>query len=239
MTDFEVVELSVPSVRDYLRWLGEYPDIMTGWGDLKDVQRPWAIEKVLELLPHGGRVLDLGGSRCEVAALLASSGPGYDVTVVDPYDGSGNGPDDADFYRRRHPELTIVEGIVSAATPHPGFDAVISTSVIEHIPIPALQDTVDGIRGSLKPGGFSIHAIDLTCRAVNDFLMTQTELNATWLTAHSIDADVPSIQQAALGDVETYFLPLTAWQRWLKDRTLEEYPWRNVTSLNSVLRFRP
>ena len=61
-------------------------------GDLKDVQRPWVLKAIVGAVPPGSRLLEIGAGEPLVAELLARLG--YDVTVVDPYDGRDRGPTD-------------------------------------------------------------------------------------------------------------------------------------------------
>ena len=231
MPRFSLQNITYPKIPEYLDHLEMFPDLVSSYGDLKDVQRPWAIEACRTNLQSGARILDLGGSRCEVATYLLKE---FALTVVDPYDGSGNGPTNPDIYRKRHPGLEIVQGFLNKGTHLREFDAVISTSVVEHIAPKFHADTVGGIYESLKPGGYSIHAIDLTCSGVNGFYEKQKDLAASWLEAHDIECDVNKFVENALLDLETYFNPVTAYVRWKKDKPYEAYPWRKVTSLNFV-----
>ena len=67
-------------------------------GDLKNVQRPWAVKAVLANVPPPARLLEIGGGEPIVSGFLSELG--YDVTLVDPYDGFGNGPTDYQALRR-------------------------------------------------------------------------------------------------------------------------------------------
>src|SRR5687767_3105883 len=79
---------SYATVRDYCESLDEIPQITAMDGDLKNVQRPWAVKTILAHVPPPARLLEIGGGEPIVSGFLAELG--YDVTLVDPYDGFGN-----------------------------------------------------------------------------------------------------------------------------------------------------
>src|ERR1700755_1440750 len=81
---------SYGTVEDYCDSCDHLPSFSTVQNDLKDLQRPWTGKAALSLLPKGSRLLEIGAGQPLVAGLLADLG--YEVTVIDPYDGSGRGP---------------------------------------------------------------------------------------------------------------------------------------------------
>lgn len=231
---FELVEIHVPTVRDYIGYAERHPALVGPHGDLKDVQRPWVMETCARLLDPGARIIDLGGAACELAGVLKAD---FAVTVVDPYDGAeGQGPNSSAPFRRKHPELSFHEGYLGPDTPLDGFDAVVSTSVVEHIPTGAHADTLAGIRKVLNPGGYSIHAIDVTLWGKGGFLEHTRALAAHWAASHGVVTEVEAICAAALADPETYCLSPQMYDRWRKGRPYARYPWRKVTSLDMVFR---
>jgi hypothetical protein len=230
---FELVALEYTTVREYVRYCDDYPTLVTGKADLKDAQRPWVLEAVKRYVPGGGKVLDLGGSRCELAGAMAAD---YDIAVIDPYDGRDGGPASADLYRKRHPDVTIIEGLLGPDSDLPKQEAVVSTSVIEHIPPSGHDELVRAISDVLKPGGVSIHAVDLTCRAVDGFLESQQALCQSWVDAHGVEADISALVDRMVADVETFWLPVTMYQQWRKERPFDDYPWRHVGTMNLIAR---
>ena len=78
---------SYATVRDYCESVDLLPEIAPTDGDLKNVQRPWALKAILSRVPPPARLLEIGGGEPIVSGLLAELG--YDVTLVDPYDGFG------------------------------------------------------------------------------------------------------------------------------------------------------
>lgn len=233
MAQFELVSAGYSTVPDYLRYQHDYPSLAGEKGDLKDVQRPWAFEKVVGLVPRGARVVDLGGSRGELAEALSLHAQ---VTVVDPYDGSGGGPTNVEFYRRKFPKVSFLAEFLTAETKLPKQQAVVSTSVVEHIAPKFHADTVAAIDGVLSVGGYSIHAVDLTCRGKNGFMEGQIDLSQSWADAHCPGTNIRKIVSTMIDDVECFFLPVTMYIQWKKSKNYNEYPWRNVGTLNIIFR---
>ena len=54
-------ETSYATVRDYCESLDHLPQITGLDGDLKNVQRPWAVKALLRSVPSPARVLEIGG----------------------------------------------------------------------------------------------------------------------------------------------------------------------------------
>src|SRR3954468_18424452 len=126
---------SYATVRDYCESLDQLPQITPLDGDLKNVQRPWAAKTVVAHRPPPARLLEIGGGEPIVSGFLAELG--YDVTLVHPYDGFANGPNDYQRYLEQFPHVKIVReylrpGLAGLA-PH-AFDAIFSISVLEHVP---------------------------------------------------------------------------------------------------------
>ena len=106
---FELAPLSYGTVRDFCDSFDHLHPIATANGDLKDNQRPWALKAILSVVPPGGRVLEIGAGEPFIADVLDRLG--YEVWVVDPYDGTGNGPREHERFR-----TNVQEFISSVAT---------------------------------------------------------------------------------------------------------------------------
>ncbi len=154
-------DLAYGTVEDYCD-SSDHVSFLTGLqGDLKDLQRPAAFKTVLGLAAPGTNVLEVGAGEPHVAHTLSQLG--YQVTVVDPYDGSGNGPVEFERYARLYPHLQIVRALFSdelATIEQNSFDCIYSISVLEHVHQPGLSSVFRGIARFLKPGGYSLHLID-------------------------------------------------------------------------------
>src|SRR5713226_6030454 len=132
---FPVRPLSYATVRDYCDSFDHLRPLATANLDLKDSQRPWILKAVLSRVPRGGRLLEIGAGEPIVADILERLG--YELTIVDPYDGSGNGPQEYAAFRKQCPAIEFVREQfteqMGGFTDH-SFDCIYSISVLEHIP---------------------------------------------------------------------------------------------------------
>lgn len=228
-------KVTYATVRDYNRFLDELPQITYTSGDLKNFQRPWIVDTIVRQLPHGGRLLEIGADKCELADLLQKKG--YDVWVVDIFDEFGGGVARFEETKQKFPNLTIMRGYFHEieGVPQQCFDAIYSCSVIEHTPVAALPATFEKIFASLSNGGVSIHAIDFT---VEGAVLENYVLANEVLRCCSAGISAEEIGRQALADVDTFFLSAAGhyqWRKFLK-KEYDEYPYRKVTSLNIVTR---
>lgn len=227
--------LSVATVADFVDSHEHLPALATVSGDLKDVQRPWMIKAILGSIPTGCHLCEIGAGEPLVADKLVQLG--YRVTVVDPYDGSGNGPTALAHYRQAYPRVRIIDRHFSPdlAELTPGeFDAVYSVSVLEHLDDTALDGVVAGSRLFLRPGGRHIHAIDFVAAGAGDLhhrRMLDSFLQHFAVPATSID----EVLQTAMADTETYFLSAEAHNRWRGNTPYSHFPMRKVISVQCVL----
>ena len=129
-------------------------------GDLKDVQRPWALKAIVGAVRPGARLLEIGAGEPLVAELLARLG--YDVTVVDPYDGRDRGPADVEALRAAYPRVRFVAGPLPATTSRRRAVRLHLLDLGARAP-PARGDRRASAPGSARltrAGGYTIHAID-------------------------------------------------------------------------------
>jgi hypothetical protein len=233
------VGTSYATVRDFCESRDELPQITPLDGDLKNVQRPWAVKAILGAMPPPARLLEIGGGEPIVSGFLAELG--YDVTLVDPYDGFGNGPTDYERYVERFPRVKIVReyfrpGIT--ALPHTSFDAIFSVSVLEHIPPDVLPGSFEAIAQFLSPGGASVHCFDFILQGVgetHDFANAQRILEAQQCLAGQPAAEsFETLIERLRSDVETFFLAPQGHHHWRGGRPYAEFPFRKVVSLQTV-----
>src|SRR6185312_1004533 len=128
------------TVRDFCDSADHLPFLSSLQGDLKDLQRPAALKLIVGLLPPGSSLLEIGAGEPYVAHVLSLLG--YKVTVVDPYDGSGRGPTEFEYYVGKYPDVTIVRNLFSkdlAQISANSFDCIYSISVLEHVHQPDLS----------------------------------------------------------------------------------------------------
>ena len=137
---------SYATVRDFCESADELPKITLVEGDLKYVQRPWAVKTILRHLPPPARLLEIGGGEPIVSGFLSELG--YDVTLVDPYEPSNHQSGDYERYVRLFPHVKIIREYFQSGLSgiEPGsFDVIFSVSVLEHLPPDSLASSFDAI----------------------------------------------------------------------------------------------
>ncbi len=226
--------LSYATVRDFCDSFDHIHPLATANGDLKDVQRPWMLKAILGKVKPGSRVLEIGAGEPFVADLLNRLG--YEVWIVDPYDGSGNGPVDLAYFSAQCPAIRFIQAEFSDNLPalsESFFDCIYSISVLEHIPIPGLLGVAQGLKKYLKPDGVSIHAVDHVHRGAAadghlhalEFMTSQFGLDLTQLT----DV-IRNMEQ----DTETYYLSAESHNRWRAGVPYDRFPMRICVSIQLV-----
>jgi uncharacterized UPF0146 family protein len=142
---FPLPPSSYGTVRDFADSVDVMPGLAGANFDMKDMQRCWMIKAILGNVERGSRILEIGAGEPLVAGAL--SRVGYDVTVVDPYDGSGNGPREFETFKTAYPDLKFVrEQFPPSQDVGGGFSAVYSISVLEHVPLEAIYAVTAGAR---------------------------------------------------------------------------------------------
>ena len=169
---------------------------------------------------------------------------GYEVTVVDPYDGSARGPTEFEAFQRIYSAVKILRERFSnelSDLPKETFDCVYSISVLEHFYEPALSATFEGIRKFLKPRGFSLHSIDHVVAGQGtefhrnnliNILNHQFALGA----GGSGEVRLDHLQRDLTNDVETYYLSASGHNLWRGTTPYDEFPFRKVVSILSCVR---
>lgn len=236
-------ETSYATVRNYCESVDHLPQITGLDGDLKNVQRPWAVKALLRAVPPPARLLEIGGGEPIVSGFLNELG--YDVTLVDPYDGFGNGPTEYEEYVDRFPNVKIVRGYFE---PHmPGltpasFDAIFSVSVLEHLPAEASEKCFRATEEFLAPGGASIHCFDFVLQGVAEQYALTSARNIlnhqAQLGSRPAETGLEDLLARLKDDVETFFLSPQGHHQWRRSLPYEKFPFRKVVSLQTIA-FRP
>jgi glycosyltransferase involved in cell wall biosynthesis/2-polyprenyl-3-methyl-5-hydroxy-6-metoxy-1,4-benzoquinol methylase len=228
---FAPARLGYASVEDYSDSVDHLPALARLNDDLKDVQRPWVLKAILGRVARGARLLEIGGGDPWVADLLARLG--YEVWIVDPYDGRDGGPADFEALRSRHAHIRFVRGLFPQALSEavePRFDCVYSISVLEHIPDGAIPSVVEGIVRHTR-GRFTIHAVDHVLKGA------ASAAHLAKLTAIVTGLGVPREELDRLldrlaDDPDAYFLSAEAHNRWRGERPYRDFPMRRVVSIH-------
>ena len=224
--------LGYATVRDFADSVEHLPSLATVSRDLKDVQRPWAVKAILGTVEPGSRLLEIGAGEPVVAELLARLG--YDVTVVDPYDGRDHGPADIDAVRAAAPHVRVIQGLFPRDVPGDvRFDCVYSISVLEHLPTEALDRLGEDVV-RVSRNGSTIHAIDHVLRGPGDaeHLARLRRLAASLGLAQG---ELDELLARLEGDPETYFLSAESHNRWRAGARYDDFPMRRCVSIQLCL----
>ena len=232
---FPLKSLSYGTVRDYCDSFDNLPALATANGDLKDCQRPWLLKAILSKVPAKGRLLEIGAGEPIVADLLQQLG--HEVWIVDPYDGSGNGPTQYEQYRARYPDLKFVRAVFGDGLKElkdNSFDCIFSISVLEHVPCPALRSVFRGLRRYLNSDGSSIHAIDHVHRG-NGAADHLANLRYMMDGFGFQQAELDHLLAAMSDDTETYYLSAESHNRWRAGVPYDQFPMRVCVSIQVVV----
>jgi hypothetical protein len=245
----EFPPLSCASVRDYCDSADAFPWLSSRQQDLKDVQRPWAVKAILGCLPPGARLLEIGGGEPFAAATLVSLG--YDVTICDPFDGSGNGPVALQLFKAQYPGVKFIRSLFTpdVARQFAGcLDGVFSISVLEHVTGEGLAEAFHATALSLKPGGYSIHAIDHVLQGNGQawheehllrILVHQARLAGKAAPEAELARDFANLLEQARNDLDTFLLSPQGHNAWRGSQTYDAFPFRKCISVQSVVRHVP
>ena len=234
-------QTSYATVRCYCDSLDHLPEITGVNGDLKNVQRPWTIKSLLGSVPPPARLLEIGGGEPLVSAVLAELG--YDVTLVDPYDGlHGEGPTEYEQYQTAYPDVRLVRGYFKpgmTAIAGEQFDAIFSVSVLEHLTSALRATFFAGIREFLRPGGWSVHCFDVVLEGRRHELHLHNAeelLNSQASLAAQPASDFDLLLARLHGDLETFYLSPQGHHQWRGGKSYDEFPFRKVISLQTIVR---
>ncbi len=229
--NFPLPPVSYGTVRDFADSADNMPGLAGANFDMKDQQRCWMVKAILGNVEPGSRLLEIGAGEPLVAGAL--SRVGYDVTVVDPYDGSGNGPREFEAFRTAYPDVSFVrEQFPPRAAIGDDFSAVYSISVLEHVPLEAIDAVIAGQRKLLeKQRGHAIHAVDHVLAGWGaDEHLEKLRRIAAGMGVSDTDLDRAITQLEA--DPETYFVSAEAHNRWRGDLPYDQYAMRRIVSVN-------
>ncbi len=233
---YPVSPVSYATVRDFCDSFDHLYPLATTNRDMKDVQRPWMLKALLGTVPPGGRLLEIGAGEPMVASLLARLG--YEVFVVDPYDGTGNGPQEYQKFCENYPEVRILRSFFTDATPGlepASFDAIYSISVLEHVPTDHLGPLVSGLTRFTRPGGWTIHAVDHVYRGAGSASHVQ-RLNRLFELLNQSPCNLDKLLGRLSDDTETYYLSAESHNLWRGSVPYEEFPMRVCVSLQFAWR---
>jgi len=226
-------ELSYATVRDFCDSIENFKDLCSLNGDLKNVQRPWIVKTIISNFPKGSKLLEIGAGEPKVADYLNKRG--YNVTVIDPYNGDGNGPTEFDYFKKCYPNIRIIKNhfeLCADLLKNESFDCIYSISVLEHVPDRQIPEIFSEIRQLLTPAGFSIHCIDHVLLGNG----AEGHLAKLQIIANENDklSELDSTITKLSNDVETYFLSAEGHLFWKGQVPYDKFPFRRVVSINII-----
>jgi hypothetical protein len=227
---FPLPPASYGTVRDFADSVDNMPGLAGANFDMKDLQRCWMLKAILGNATPGSRILEIGAGEPLVAGALSRLG--YDVTVVDPYDGSGNGPQEYETFTNSYRDLTFIREQFPPSRPlEPGFGAIYSISVLEHVPLEAIDGVMAGAQQLLGAGGCSIHAVDhvLAGWGAEEHLEKLRRIAAGMNVGSD---DLERAMGALADDPDSYFVSAEAHNRWRGALEYDQYPMRRIVSVN-------
>jgi hypothetical protein len=228
---FPLPAISYGTVRDFADSADQMPGLAGASFDMKDLQRCWTIKAILGNVERGSRILEIGAGEPLVAGMLSRLG--YEVTVVDPYDGSGNGPREFKRFQAAYPDLRFIrEQFPPGEALGDGFAAVYSISVLEHVPLGQIGSVIESARALLVGNqGCSIHAVDHVLAgwgADEHREKLEAIVGALGLSGEDLAATIAEMER----DPETYFVSAEAHNRWRGDLPYDRYAMRRIGSVN-------
>jgi hypothetical protein len=233
---FDVEPLTYGTVGDLADSRDNLGGLARANGDMKDLQRCWTLKAVLGSVERGARLVEIGAGEPLVADLLTKLG--HRVTVVDPYDGSDQGPREYEEFRRAYPDIEFIrERFPPEAALPAGVACVYSVSVLEHISAEQIGAVIEAAAELVAPDGCSIHAIDHVVAgwgAEAHLARLEEIVRRSGLDVGRLHALIDQIE----GDPETYFVSAEAHERWRGALPYDDYPMRRICSIGLVSRPR-
>ena len=228
---YEVEPIAFGTVRDYADSTENMLGLAAAGGDMKNLQRCWMVKAVLGRVPRGSRLIEIGAGEPLVAGLLTRLG--YEVTIVDPYDGSGNGPREYSRFAAAYPDVSFVrdqfppKGGLSGS-----YDCVYSVSVLEHVPLEAIDGVIAGAREATRErAGCQIHAVDHVLAGWG--ADTHRQVLDRIVAAMGLDlAELARTIERMERDPETYLVSAEAHNTWRGSVPYDSYPMRRIGSVN-------
>jgi ubiquinone/menaquinone biosynthesis C-methylase UbiE len=124
---------------------------MNQTGQKNELCRVQWVEKALQSIPNGSRILDAGAGELQFKEMCAHLE--YVSQDFAQYDGQGDRKG-LQVGKWDQSKIDIVSDIVSIPQPDRAFDAIMCIEVFEHLPNPTLA--IKEFSRLLKPGGFLI-----------------------------------------------------------------------------------
>jgi hypothetical protein len=229
---FELEPIAFGTVRDYADSTDNMLGLASASTDMKNLQRAWMVKAVLGAVPRGSRLVEIGAGEPLVAGVLSRLG--YEVTIVDPYDGSGNGPREYSRFTAEYPDLAFIRDQFPPDRGLAGpYDCVYSVSVLEHVPLEAVPGVIEGARAAVAGGGggCQIHAVDHVLAGWG----ADAHRDGLGAIVAALGLDAARLAQtieAMERDPETYLVSAESHNQWRGSIPYDSYPMRRIGSVH-------
>ncbi|MGB3190760.1 MAG: glycosyltransferase [Limnoraphis sp.] len=199
------------------RRFGYYANLNPDQCDLKAYQDLLIYNLIIEHLPPGSKLLEIGGGNSRVIQALKQN---YECWNLDKLEGAGNGPTQIED-RLGYRLIKDYIGNFNSELPSQYFDCVFSISTLEHIPEDETeyQKICEDIDRVLKPKGWSFHCFDIVIKPQE--VWTNKFLTYLYNNIYTLHSRIPFEQMQE--DSDLYVMSELAYNRYWKHITKKSY----------------
>ncbi len=226
--------LTYATVADYAESIDAMPHLMAASAPPLGPQRGWAIKALVATVPEGSAILELAGSSPLASGVLARLG--YDVTVLDPFDGTASEPHTVTAVTRNYSVLEFVRDQLPPTGPLPRkYAAVYSLGLLDRLEPDRAAAVVQAGLGALEPGGLSLHCFAHVIAGWSADV-AEARLTGVLQAANVDDAQARSAIEPIGSDPDAYLVSAEAHNSWRGSVPYESYRMRRIGSLNLLSR---
>lgn len=226
--------LSYAQVADYAESIDAMPHLMAASPPPLGPQRGWAIKTLVATVPEGAAILEFAGSSPLAGGVLARLG--YDVTVLDPFDGTASEPHTFTAITRNYSALEFIRDQLPPTGPLPRrYAAVYSLGLLDRLEPDRAAAVVKAGLEALDPGGVSLHCFAHVIAGWGADV-ANARLASVLDAAGTDAAQARAALEPMASDPETYLVSAEAHNSWRGSVPYESYRMRRIASLNVLTR---
>ncbi len=201
------------NLRTFGYYRGLHPDAL----DLKFYQDILAYTFIVENIPPGAKLLEVGGGNSRVIEALKSD---YECWNLDKFEGEGNGPREVKNAKNYRLVFDYI-GNFNRELPDNYFDCVFSISTLEHLPEDeaTFKNVCEDLNRVLKPGGFSLHCLDVVIK--KDSVWSRGILPYMFDNIQTLHQKIPFEEMKQNADL--YVMSKAAYDRGWRSLTKQSY----------------
>ncbi len=226
--------LSYAKVADLAESADAMPQLVAASPPPLGLQRGWALKALLGSVPQGSAILELAGAGPLAAGVLQRLG--YEVTILDPFDGTASEPHTFTAVTRDYSAIAFIRDRFPTTTPLPRrYAAVYSTGLLDRLEPDRVAASIEAAAGALEPNGVLVHSFShvIAGWGADDAAQRLSRLAA----AAGVDQGAVDAALAPMADdPETYLVSAEAHDSWRGAVPYESYPMRRIGSLNLLVR---